>query len=77
MEPDIPISIRWNHIIYAQLLTDLLDSQMQSIGFKLLRSHVCLDHSWQAHETGGLVLLSITPSIALLAALDTIFGRFS
>lgn len=41
-----PIAIGWDHIIDPQLLTDLFDTQMQSISIQLLAGHI-------AQHSGG------------------------
>jgi hypothetical protein len=66
------ITIRRDNIVDAELLADLLNTKMQCISLKLFIGEVCHDHRGQTHETGSLVLLSITPTVALLAPLDTI-----
>lgn len=70
-----PITIRRDNIVDTELLTDLLNTKMQCISLKLFIGEVCHDHRGQAHETGSLVLLSITPTVALLAPLHTVSRR--
>ena len=78
MKEDLPITVSWHNIVDPKFLTDLLDSKMQSICFKLLVCHVCLDRGWKAHQASSFVFGGVTPSIALLASLDTIlFYGFS
>lgn len=71
----IPIAIAWNHIVDPKLLTDLLNTKVKCVSFKLLASEVRHDHGRQAHETGSLVLLLVAPTVALLAPLGAIGGE--
>jgi hypothetical protein len=73
----IPVAFARDNVVDAELLTDFFDTQMKSVSFKLFGSHVGFDLGGQAHETCGLVVICITPSIALLASLDTVDGGFS
>jgi hypothetical protein len=45
---------------------------MQRVGFELLIGEVGHDHGGQTHETGSLVLLSVSPTVALLASFHTV-----
>ena len=69
---NVPIAISGNNVIYPKLLANLFDSKMQRIGLKLLASHVGHNSSGKAHQASSLVLGSISPSVALLAALRPI-----
>ena len=69
----VPISIRRDDIVDAELLTDLLDTQMQHIGIELFSGHGRTDRCREAHEAGSLVLINVTPSVALLAAFGAIY----
>ena len=71
----LPVTISRDHIVDPKLLADLLDTQVQSVSFQLLASKVRHNHCRQAHQTGRLVLLLISPTVALLASLNAIFGR--
>ena len=73
----VPVTIRWDDIVDAELLADLLNTEMKRISLKLLIGKVCHDHRGQAHETGSLVLLRIAPTVALLALLDPVNWRVS
>ncbi|KAI6776350.1 hypothetical protein HG530_000295 [Fusarium avenaceum] len=64
----LPIAVSWDDVVDAKLLGDFLDSQVQRIGLELLACHVGQDGSGQAHETSGLVLGCITPSVSLLSS---------
>lgn len=64
---DKPVTIRGDDVVDTKLLADLLNAKMQGIRFQLLVSEVGHDHGRQAHEAGGLVLLSVSPAVALLA----------
>lgn len=48
---------------------------MESISLELLSGEVGHDHGGQTHQTRGLVLLSIAPTVALLASLDAVSWR--
>jgi len=41
----LPITISRDNIVDPKLLADLLDTEVQSVCFKLLVSHVGFDHS--------------------------------
>jgi hypothetical protein len=73
---DIPVAICWDNIVNLKLLTDFLNTQMQSISLKLLAGHVGHDSSWKSHQASCLVLSCIAPAISLLAASGSIAGRF-
>ena len=73
----IPITISRDDIVDPQLLADLLNAQMQSVRLKLLASEVGHDHGGQTHQTCCLVLLLVTPAVALLAPFDAIGRRIS
>lgn len=74
---DLPVTITWDNVVDADLLTDLLDAQVQSVCFELFRGHVRLNHGWKTHEAGGLVVGSITPTVTLPTSLHAIGSRFS
>lgn len=72
----LPIAIRGDHVVDTKLLANLLDTEMQSVRFKLLIGEVGHDHRGQTHETSGLVFLSISPTVTLLALLHAINRGF-
>jgi hypothetical protein len=45
---------------------------MKSVGLELFGGEVGHDHGGQAHQTSGLVFLSIAPTIALLASFHAV-----
>jgi hypothetical protein len=69
---NVPVAICRHNIINLELLRDLLNAQMKRVSVKLLRSHGRVDSCRQAHKTSGLILASISPSVALLALSGTI-----
>lgn len=73
----VPIAVSGNDIVDSQLLTDFFDAKMQGVSFKLFRGHVCLDHGRKAHETSGLVVGGIAPSVTLPTSLHAVGSRFS
>lgn len=70
----IPVTITRDHIVDPKLLADLFDAQVQGVSLKLFAGEVRHDHRGQAHQTGGLVLLLVSPAVALLAPFHAI-GR--
>lgn len=67
-----PVAIGRHDIVDLELLTDLLNSKVESVRFELFAGHIGNDGGWEAHEAGGLVLGGVAPSVALLAAAGTI-----
>jgi hypothetical protein len=71
----LPVSLVRHDIVDAQLLTNLLDTQVERVRFKLLFCHAGLDVGGQAHQTCRLVLRCLTPAILLLTTLRAINSR--
>jgi hypothetical protein len=69
-----PITIRRDDVVDTKLLADLLNTKMQRISFELLVGKICHDQSWKPHEACSLILLRVSPSVALLTLLQSI-GR--
>lgn len=64
---DIPITIGGHHVVDAQLLANLLDTEMQRVGLELLAGHGRENGGRKAHEASRLVLRRVAPAVALLA----------
>lgn len=68
----LPVAISGHDIVNLEFLADLLDAEMERVGFELFTGHVCDDGGGKAHQAGSLVLRGIAPSITLLAAASAI-----
>lgn len=70
----VPVTIGRDHIVDPKLLANFLNTKVKCVSFELLASEVRHDHSRQAHKTSRLVLLLVTPAVALLASLAIAIG---
>lgn len=68
----LPVAVSGDDIIDLELLADFLDAKVEGVGLELFAGHICDDCSGEAHESSGLVLGGVAPSIALLATSRTI-----
>ena len=71
---NLPVAISRDDIIDPELLTNLFNTQVKSVGLELFAGHVGHDRSWKSHQTSCLVLCGVTPTVSLLATSFSIAG---